>query len=442
MRFKKLKIVASLLIFCILFVATGKFLRYILTDDTSSYTRIAYHEMYEQENIDVLFVGSSHCYRSLVPEILDKELGKNTFNAGSSSQFLDGSYMLIKEVDRYNDINHIYLELYFGCASDVKENRTSLVSTYIVSDYIRPSFDKYMYLYQSSSSEHYANSFIVARRNWSRLFDFNYIKEIIIKKDSEAYKKYDYSLVSSDTEWYGGKGYVANSGIVKDWNYFSTSGWNSIDMTAISENWKNDLISIIDYCEKKQINLTIFSAPMPNFLLVGVGNYDEYIKCVKDIVKDKDVEYYDFNLCKEEYFPNTSEFFKDVDHVNCYGAERFSYLFADLVNGKVSADEMFYDSYQEKLNSIDETIFGISYYDEIQEEGLLKRKCKIVTNANDDWEYRISVITEEGEEFIVRDYSNDIYFSLDPNIRGACIVEYRDMNDIFNKGTLKLTILE
>lgn len=113
---KKIRYAAGGLIFLLLFVGCGQFLQYILVDDTVSYTRITFHEMYEQDNIDILFVGSSHCYRSFIPEILDEKLGKNTFNAGTSSQHLDSSYMIIREAAKYNDIEHIYLELYFNMA--------------------------------------------------------------------------------------------------------------------------------------------------------------------------------------------------------------------------------------------------------------------------------------------------------------------------------------
>ena len=55
---KKVKRIVSSLMFCIMLIGCGKFFRYVLIDDTAYYTRITFHEMYEQENIDVLFVGS------------------------------------------------------------------------------------------------------------------------------------------------------------------------------------------------------------------------------------------------------------------------------------------------------------------------------------------------------------------------------------------------
>ena len=156
--------IVSVLVFCALLIFCGKVLRYLVTDDISFYTRIMIHEMYEQDNVDVLFVGSSHCYRSFVPEILDEELGVNTFNAGTSSQAMDGSFMLIKEAARYHDIQHVYLEVYYNGMFEVYKERTQMTPTYIISDYLRPSIDKFLYLLNASGKEQYVHSFIVAGR--------------------------------------------------------------------------------------------------------------------------------------------------------------------------------------------------------------------------------------------------------------------------------------
>lgn len=428
MRRKGIKIIASALVFCILFTLTGKLLRYILVDDYDSYTRVTYHEMYEQDNIDVLFVGSSHCYRSFIPELLDEELHQNTFNAGSSAQAMDGSLMLIREAVKYNDIKHIYLEIYFGCAFGTRKDRTQMTGTYIISDYLRPSIDRTIYLLKASDTKYYANSFIIARRNWSRLFDFEYITNILIKKSTERYKSYDYECATSDVERYAGKGYVANTEVVSGWNYFSTDGWESIDIENVSDDWRKDLKEIIEFCERKDIPLTLIGAPMSNFYLTGVGNYDEYIDCINKIIAEKDIEYYDFNLCRERYFPNASELFKDADHMNCYGAEIFSHSFALLVSGKIHPDEMFYDSYEKKLNNIPRNVFGVNYKDETLADGTVLRNCRIVSNGIGDFEYAITIEPSEGEAYILRDYSSELAFSLKADEKGICIIDYRSID--------------
>ena len=423
---KKVKYAVASFLFCVLLIGCGKFFRYILVDDTTSYTRITFHEMYEQENIDVLFVGSSHCYRSFIPEILDEELEANTFNGGTSAQDLDGSYMVIKEAARHHNIKHIYLELYYNVAFDTYKTRKDMTQTYIISDYLNPSLDKLQYLLNASTKEHYANSFILARRNWSKLFDADYVKNLILKKGTDAYKNYEYTYVTGESEWYAGKGYVATQGSVDDWNYFSKQGWNAIILDNISQDWYHSLEDIIAFCDQKGISLTLISAPMSNYQIVaGARNYDEYVELVKNMLEGTNVNYYDFNLCKEEYFPNTSSLFKDTDHVNCYGAEAFSHLFADFVNGKIGENELFYGSYEEKLKNLQPTVFGISYNDVENDNEEMIRNCRIVSTGNDDLEYEISLTPAEGESYKVQDFSDNGLFTIVPDTHGIITIAYR-----------------
>ena len=423
----KIKRIICFLLFCSLLVGMGKFFRYLLVDDTASYTRITFHEMYEQDNIDVLFVGSSHCDRSFIPEIFDEKLGLNTFNGGTSAQHLDGSYLVIKEAAKYNDIKQIYLEVYFSLARHTYKDRTELTQFYIIADYLRPSIDKTLYLLSVSSKEYYPNNFILARRNWTKFFDADYVKDLMIKKHTDAYKNYEY--ISTNASWYNGKGYIANneSDAIKDWNYFDERQPNTASLGDVSQDWINSLEDIIAFCEKENIQLTLVSAPMSNYHLVrqGNGNYDEYITAVQNLIAGTDVRYYDFNLCKETYIPNTSTMFKDAGHMNYYGAKLFSNLFADFLNGEITESELFWDSYAEKLAHLEPTVFGISYYDSQTGDNEPIRHCEIMATPDMNLEYEILLSPAEGEPYQLQDFSDNRFFTLQPDEHGTITVMYR-----------------
>lgn len=425
---RNIKLLISTLIFLTIFVGCGKFFQYILLDDTASYTRITFHEMYNQDNIDTLFVGSSHCYRSFIPDILDDQLGVNTFNLGTSAQKLDGSFMVIKEAARYHNIKHVYLEIYYAMAFNTTKNSNQMTETYIISDYLKPSIDKLQYLISASTKEHYFNSFIPARRNWNKFFDADYVKNLIVKKQSDDYKNFKYTYVSSDNEFYSGKGYVANKEMLENWSFFSDSGWNRIDINNISGDWLNILDNIIDFCDEKGIKLTLVSAPMPSFRLVASENYDDYIDFIQEIIADKNIDYYDFNLCREAYFPDSPSLFCDISHLNCYGAELFSRLFADLVNGSISEKELFWNSYQEKTEHMKPTILGISYQEDYDGKTAI-RTCKIVSTANNDLEYMIAVTPLDEETQILQEFSENRFFSVPINDKhGIFTITYRKKN--------------
>ena len=356
---KKIAFPVAVILFVVVLWLTNQFFTWLLLDDVSRYTRVTLHEMYTQENIDVLFIGSSHCYRSLDTEITDEIFGKNTFNAGTSSQQLDGSYALLVEAGKSNDIEQVYLELYYNVVGNVYENRTDLTSTYIISDYMKPSLNKISYLINASTSEYWANSFFPARRNWSKLFESMYVSKNVTKKLQDSYQNYEYP--SSSNEYYAGKGYVANTTEIVNNNFSNEGHFASISENAFSEDSLNSLLQIITYCGKNDIELVIYSAPMPEFRLVDVGNYDDYIEQVSALCATYGILYYDFNLCREEYFSFDCSYFKDSDHLNKNGAEVFSELFATFFTGGVNESDLFYESYEEKINTKEPQTYGIIY---------------------------------------------------------------------------------
>ena len=74
---------------------------YVMPDDWSNKL---WSDFYSDDNIDYLYLGSSHVYCGIDPYILNDVNGKNNFNLSSHSQLLNGSYYLLKEADRKNKL--------------------------------------------------------------------------------------------------------------------------------------------------------------------------------------------------------------------------------------------------------------------------------------------------------------------------------------------------
>lgn len=379
---KILKRIAAVFCFCIAFWGCGAFLKFILIDDTESFTRLMMHELYTQEeNMDVLFLGSSHCYRALNTQVTDEIFGENTFNGGSSSQGLDGSLVVLKEAAKTNEIKKVYLELYYDICNRGYKGRTNLTQTYIISDYMKPSLNRISYLLNASSSEHYGNSFILPRRNWKKLFKKDYITKLVKKKLTDEYRNYEY--FADDENAYRGKGFVEGFETIEEGGFWNKKHFTEqVPEDITTTEWAGSLKEIIEFCETHEIELTLFSVPISDFTLVDVGGYDGYIEQVKQFLADTDVAYYDFNLCREKWLPLEDTCFMNADHLNGVGAERFSRVFAEFFTGQISEKELFYDSYSEKIENQNPTIYGL-----------------IVKKDKDSNSYTISPVTnsEQGE---------------------------------------------
>ncbi len=423
-----MKNAAAVLCALALFIGIAEGLRYLLTDDTKSYTRITFHQLHDpQENADILFVGSSHCYRALNPELLDGYFQARTFNGGTSSQLMDGSLAMIQEAVACNRVQHIYLELYYNAFGTGKnKNRTQLTQTYILSDYMKPSLRRVRYLLEASGKEHYVNSFLVARRNWEGVFHWQEIAKLLRQKRSAAYRSFQWMPQPGSSEYYVDRGFVANdmAGKPRQWNATAYGPLRVRTVDYEETDWGKYLQRIIDFCKQKEIPLTFFVAPEPEWTLIGKENYDDYVEMLREIAAKNGLDYYDFNLIRPEYFDmNNRNFFKDEDHLNTAGAEAFSHLFGRFFTGELTAEEIFFPSFTEKLMAEPPRVYGLAGPYENPEEGVLS--CAVISNRKDGLEYEITVRPEGGEERILQPFSPQKQFTLPAGESGKLTLRWR-----------------
>ena len=409
---------------------------FLLYDNYTS-ARTTMHDFYmEEENIDILFLGSSHAYASFDTNFLDNEFQKNTFNLGTGDQQLDGSLLLLKEANKYNKIQEVYLDMYFRIALDpLYKERTGfeLGCNYIISDNLKWSWDKFLYLLNSTSSDEYVLNFIPARRRWYNLFDFANIKDNINTKTSENYKNYIVpdNLFGNGT--YYGKGYIAleSSDVpyVSEKHYF-----NFTNIEILSKDWSDSLLEIIEYCQKNNIKLTLLTTPMPEFLLADIPVYDEYIKLLSNICQKNKIKYYDFNLCKPEFLQLERTDYYDATHLSYSGVEKFNRVFADLINGKLT-DEIFYSSYKEKLENERKQIYGLILNDDASLETW---EIEPITNiAKSEILYSVSFRSDNGDIEQIQNLSYNNYISYKKSTSGMYIIECF-INEEKNIGTYSI----
>ncbi len=325
---------------------------YLLVDDTGSYTRLTLHEFYENEkNIDTLFLGSSHCFRAYDPQLFTQLTGKEAFNLGSSSQNYDTSYYLLREAVKYNDIKTVYLDMHYKFLFVDKTDR-DLVQANIISDYMRPSLNKLEFLVCTSETKHFTNRLLPFRRDWQKLGDAAYLKEVWTKKQTEDYR--EYRPVVQGEEYYAGKGFVFSG---ESLDVEAITWWDNF--TPIAEDMDGQTTYTLDYieriakfCREHGIRLIFVTAPSLDEYLEEVGPYDEASGYIKDLAEQCQVPYLDFNLCKKEYLNLQGDSFMDVDHLNGQGAAVLTELLARLDSGDESIDEYFNPCYDVKNVSI------------------------------------------------------------------------------------------
>ena len=397
----------------ILFLALGEMtLEYLLINDEGTMERAVMHDLYQaSENIDNLYLGSSHVYCNINPYILDDINGKNNFNLATSGQPIIASYYLLKEADKRNDLECVYVDLYFGLLIGDRakwREPDELGSSWKVMDQMEFSVNKLDWIMHSTAPGYVYLSLIPSIRYKSRILDFEYLAERLYNKSQADYRNYNGSEVSH-------KGYFFVEHIA-DELYYDRSKKSFEEPVQLSEEAKEYLIKIMEYCTVNDIELRLYANPVSGWVICrDVGDYDNYIAQVKELVSEYGLEYYDFNLCKKEYLDISDHmYWTDDNHLNADGAEVYTTFLGDFFekinNGEIQSDDYFYDSYQQKLNDIDEEVFGL-VVEELNDER--KADCFETTGIQADCDdYRLFLLTAENNfrndkiEFYI--YSEDI----------------------------------
>lgn len=338
---QKIRILVKIIIFFVIYIGVQSLLKFVLLDDTNTISRVMIHDMYSQEkNIDVLFCGASHCQLGINPYIMDEALGKNTFNAGSSSQGLETSLALIKEVAANNDLEQVFVDLDY---SIVMRDTPNLESIYIISDYMRPSVRKFSYLLNATPFDYYLNSFMPLHKGCGYAKTFGEISELLRRKSDAGY--WNYTNVDPS---YGGKGYIASRTVVAADDPVFTDEYVNVS-GEIPESSVKYINQIIEFCDKKNIELVFINIPITDYRASRMNCYDEFINAIDSLTASKGVKYYDFNLYRPEVLPlNDIKYYNDDNHLNVEGSTVFAMTFGAFIKGDISEEDIFYPSFADK----------------------------------------------------------------------------------------------
>lgn len=353
-------VAAFLLLTAVLLAAA----RFLLVDDVHSYSRVMLQELYGQAGqIDTLFLGSSHCYRSVDPAAVDAALGTHSFNAGSSQQLPDGSYYMLREAAAQNDLKTVYLEMFYtgynqSASSDVP------LACYLLTDFMRwNSANRYEYLWAMGGMASFADLLLPARHGIAAPGSLFALWKAKLT-DGYAPENYRYVTYPEEGEAYRGNGFVYTEGVAQD-GYATLL--NVDPQHPLSDFGWEYLNRIADFCEENGIRLVLFTAPLPSAYLSNTDQYQAYVDAVRQFAQQRGTEYWDFSLYKERKALDLGGGdFSDAHHLNGTGAEKFTKVLCNVIAKDQAGEDtasLFCDTVEEKLSQYaDNTIFMADAY--------------------------------------------------------------------------------
>ncbi len=288
---------------------------------------------------------------------------------------------------------------------------------------MEPSLNKLAYMLSIGGPESYGDILIPFIRYRSKLDDWEYVRSNIAKKREDTYRTYRYHLDLGERGYdeYLEQGYYFSTMEFPDENhlFLQTVILKEHPLGETSEYW---LRKFITCCREKNLPLTLFVSPIHDLQLVSTQGYDCYVRQIRSLAEEYGLEFYDFNLVREEYLPiQDGRYFRDAGHLNNAGASLFTPFFYETVtSGALETKHCFYESYEEKLRETPPALYGLYYRDQ---ENL--RSYYIASNRQGGMEYRIIITPQDGEQYCLQDFDTNAQFRLPKDLRGVCTLVAR-----------------
>jgi len=255
-------------------------------------TFMCFQEIQEFKDIDVLFVGSSHCYRSFDPRFFQSR-GMHVFNMGSTSQSPLNSYYLLQQYLSDLSPEVVVLELYWAVMKQDGTESTLDLLTNI------PSNQNMIKMTFATKNIRAINGLLSTWLNF-RLTPLAKLSPNLLAVDR----------------------YIAG-GFVETVRKGSSNPDDEFQPYEITINpaQLNYLQKIIETLKMKRIHVVLVTTPVSDRYFNSIVNYDDWKQTIMESTENYDVEFIDFNDCKHL---TASELFYDKDHLNSDGVRAFN----------------------------------------------------------------------------------------------------------------------
>lgn len=399
---KTFKRIVSLAVLLLMLIGTYT----IITETLSDTTYRTYFEKDvkkikdNNEDVDIVFVGASRMYMSIVPSVLEEKLGVSNVLVGSTAtQPICGSYYYIKELIKDVHPKKVILDVTWDRLLNEKQAQALLLVYDRLSgvnkiDYAFNCFDKTNRCYLLGPCR-YKDNILVADK---------VIAEKKLEKESWGEKE------NAKGETYKEKGFVyAVSDVTTGSISFDPEAdyWYSDD--RILEENKEYLDKCVELCKENGVEFELVTAPCSVTYMYFVGGYDDADKWYRNYAKEKGINYINLNYLKgrEDFLPD--ELMYDNCHTNGEGAYVTSEKYADLLLKEEMGEDIssyFYenlDEFKKDVHRIVALEAELEYSETANDDGSVDATMHLLSLKNPDAKafYQIELQADGSDETTV-----------------------------------------
>ena len=298
------KFLIKIILFLFPIIIIGFSMEMLLRQIPNQYVLKNNYATANSHTIETLILGSSHSYYGINPEYFTKPC----FNSANISQSLNFDLALLKRYEtELSNLKTVILPIsYFSFFEKLDEsNEFWRVKNYTI------------YYDLDVSDEIVENSEVLSIKlgdNLSRMYSY-YLSE-------------DFKLDCSETGW--GNSFLAEESLDLNKTGISTAKRHTIDDLSLLNQTLSTLKTMIELCEKRNINVILFTPP-------AYKSYSENLNPNQlELTKKNAIEIANsfencryINLMEDSSF--TEKDFFDADHLNNLGAKKLSILLNNII---------------------------------------------------------------------------------------------------------------
>lgn len=304
---------------------------------------VKYHEFYDCDtDIDVIFMGTSHMYNSLLPQELWDEYGITSYNWGYSNCTLPEDYYILQDIVKEHKPKVVVVDI-FGLFEyekyvNGKYRDDRIEQQHVQFDMIPPSLNKYRAM---------NDVFGPYEGKWDFMFDF-----LMYHNRWEKLKEPDF-----EPEYSTEKGAEYLKGVGDDAEYYRAQEFEQLEFNTVCAGY---IQPIADFCSENDIELLyVFNPCLTNVENINAAySLDSYME-------EKGLAYY--NALYLEEISSVTDFCSDSDHLNYSGAVKYTRRMGDVLKeqygiedhrgeeGYASWDESYARYLEYKIQNIQET---------------------------------------------------------------------------------------
>lgn len=362
----------------------------------------------ENQNVDMMFVGASRVYMSMIPSVFEEKMDKDcVIVAGTAEQPVCGTYYIIKDYAERFHPEHIFIGVTFGSLL----NEPHWLGKDIVYDRLSP---KNKLLFAVDCFDEDKMTLLKAVRYRTNILNLKNITE-----EKRAYKNGEYEARNLGGEYYADKGFVHTSHSYAAGNMPIGETYRYSDDLILEENLMY-LEKCVDYCREQGIEVSLVTQPMSVMQTYLIEGYQEAVDFYSEFAERKGISYYNLNYLKgrEEFL--TAETIRDHTHLNAVGAQIVSERYADILMREEKGEDVsgfFYDDLEDLKKDVHrilsvgaDIVYGEEgTYPTDEQNDLVTARVTFRSVHNEDVipYYCIEIKYAEGEYEVVSDWSTE-----------------------------------